>query len=112
MKKIEAIIRRSKLAEVQKALSDLGIQGATVIEAGGFGHQRGHQSISEFLEEDVTLVPKSKLEIVTNDAMVDKIVEKIRFICHSGQQGDGKIFISAIEEVIRIRTGQTGEEAL
>ncbi len=112
MKKIEVIIRRSKLAEIQKALSDLGVQGITVIEAGGFGHQRGHQSIIEFAEGDVSLVPKTKLEIVTGEALVEKIVEKIRTICHSGQHGDGKIFISTIEEAIRIRTGQTGEDAL
>jgi nitrogen regulatory protein PII len=112
MKKIEAIIRRSKLAEVKKALSDLGVQGVTVLEAGGFGHQRGHQSIIEFAEDDVSLVPKTKLEMVTSEPLVEKIVEKIRTICHSGQHGDGKIFISHIEEAVRIRTGQTGEEAL
>ncbi len=112
MKKIEAIIRRSKLAEVQKALSDMGVQGITVIEAGGFGHQRGHQSLIEFAEGDVALVPKTKLEIFTSDPLVKNIVEKIRTICHSGQHGDGKIFISQIEEAVQIRTGQAGEEAL
>lgn len=111
MKKIEAIIRRSKLGELKSALSQLGVQGITVLDAGGFGQQRGHPFTTE-AEDEVLLVPKYKIEIFTTDAMVQPVLENIAAICSTGHPGDGKIFVSPVEDALRIRTGQKGEEAL
>ncbi len=109
---MEAVIRRAKLAELKKALSDLGIQGITVLEAGGFGQQRGHPQPAEEGGDEVFLVPKYKLEIFTTDEMAPKVLEKIAQICKTGRPGDGKVFVSSVEGSLRIRTGETGEKAL
>ena len=112
MKKIEAIIRPSKLQELKAQLSDLGVHGLTVFEAGGFGRQRGHKVMFWGNEYDVDLIPKLMIVLATRDDLVDRIVEKIKSICYTGEVGDGKIFITPIDEVIRIRTGEVGDAAL
>ena len=112
MKKIEAIIKPFKLDEVKEALHDVGIQGITVLEAKGFGRQKGHTELYRGAEYVVDFLPKIKLEIAVGQDMVDSIVEAITKAAATGKIGDGKIFISSLDEVIRIRTGETGEEAL
>mgnify|MGYP000076481490 CR=1 FL=1 len=112
MKKIEAIIKPFKLDEVKEALHDVGIQGITVLEAKGFGRQKGHTELYRGAEYVVDFLPKIKLEIAVGQDMVDSIVEAITKDAATGKIGDGKIFISSLDEVIRIRTGETGEEAL
>ncbi len=112
MKRIEAVIRPTKLHDLKGELSALGIHGITVYEAGGFGRQRGHTEIFRGNEYDVDLIPKLVVSLVTKDDMVAKIIEKITSICYTGDVGDGKIFVSPIEEVVRIRTGEKGEAAL
>jgi len=112
MKKIEAIIKPFKLDEVKEALQDVGLQGITVIEAKGFGRQKGHTELYRGAEYVVDFLPKVKMEIVLRDDQVDAAVEAIRNAAQTGRIGDGKIFVSSVEEVIRIRTGETGEEAV
>ena len=112
MKKIEAIIKPFKLDEVKEALQEVGLQGITVIEAKGFGRQKGHTELYRGAEYVVDFLPKVKLEIVIADDMVERAAEAIRKAAHTGRIGDGKIFVSSVEEAIRIRTGETGSEAI
>ncbi len=112
MKKIEAIIKPFKLDEVKEALQDVGVQGITVIEAKGFGRQKGHTELYRGAEYVIDFLPKVKVEIILSDDMVEKAVEAIQNAARTGRIGDGKIFISDIQEVIRIRTGETGPDAL
>ena len=112
MKKIEAIIKPFKLDDVKKALNDAGVQGMTVTEVKGFGRQKGHIEFYRGAEYDVNFVPKIKVEIVLSDQMVDKAISVIQEKAKTGQIGDGKIFIYSIENVIRIRTGESGETAV
>ncbi|MEM7069452.1 MAG: P-II family nitrogen regulator [Pseudomonadota bacterium] len=112
MKKIEAIIKPFKLDEVKEALQEVGLQGITVTEAKGFGRQKGHTELYRGAEYVVDFLPKVKLEIVTNDEMVETAVDAIRNAAQTGRIGDGKIFVSSVEEVIRIRTGETGSDAI
>ncbi len=114
MKKIEAIIRRNSLSRIKSELAKIGVSGITVIEAGGFGHQRGHliQKENEDFDDEVFLIPKYKIEIVCDDNKYSEIISVIKKICYTGKHGDGKIFISTIDEAIRIRTDETGEKAL
>jgi|SRR3990170_1985348 nitrogen regulatory protein P-II 1 len=112
MKKIEAIIKPFKLDEVKEALQEIGLQGITVIEAKGFGRQKGHTELYRGAEYVVDFLPKVKIEVVLSDAMLDKAVEAIQKSAKTGRIGDGKIFISTIEEAIRIRTGETGNDAI
>ena len=112
MKKIEAIIKPFKLDEVKEALQDVGIQGLSVIEVKGFGRQKGHTELYRGAEYVVDFLPKVKIEVVLADDMVDAAVEAIIAAARTDKIGDGKIFISPVEEVIRIRTGETGEDAV
>jgi len=112
MKKIEAIIKPFKLDEVKEALHEIGLQGLTVTEAKGFGRQKGHTELYRGAEYVVDFLPKVKIEVVLDDGMVEKAVEAITQAARTGRIGDGKIFISTIEEVIRIRTGEKGAEAV
>jgi len=112
MKKIEAIIKPFKLDEVKEALQDVGIQGITVTEAKGFGRQKGHTELYRGAEYVVDFLPKVKLEVVLDDSLVERAVEAIEQAARTGRIGDGKIFVSAIEEAIRIRTGESGAEAV
>lgn len=112
MKKIEAIIKPFKLDEVKEALQEAGVQGITVIEAKGFGRQKGHTELYRGAEYVVDFLPKVKIEIVLPDEMVDQAIEAIRKAAQTGRIGDGKIFVSPVEEVIRIRTGETGADAI
>lgn len=112
MKKIEAVIRHHKLDDVKKALSDVGVQGITVTESKGFGRQKGHRETYRGVEYQVDLLPKIKIEVVSSDSMVSKIVDTIVQSARTGEVGDGKIFVSNIAECIRIRTGETGEGAI
>jgi nitrogen regulatory protein P-II 1 len=112
MKKVEAIIKPFKLDEVKEALHEVGIQGITVTEAKGFGRQKGHTELYRGAEYVVDFLPKIKIEVVMEDSMVERAVEAIQQSAHTGRIGDGKIFISAIEEAIRIRTGERGGDAI
>ena len=112
MKKIEAIIKPFKLDEVKEALQEVGIQGITVTEAKGFGRQKGHTELYRGAEYVVDFLPKVKLEVVLDDQLVERAVEAIEQAARTGRIGDGKIFVSAIDEAIRIRTGETGGEAV
>ena len=112
MKKIEAIIKPFKLEEVKSALADIGIEGMTVTEVKGFGRQKGHTEIYRGSEYTVDFLPKIKLEVVTSDDITDKAVEAIIKAAKTGKIGDGKIFISSVEEAVRIRTEETGEKAV
>lgn len=112
MKKIEAIIKPFKLDEVKEALQEVGVQGITVTEAKGFGRQKGHTELYRGAEYVVDFLPKVKLEVVLADDQVERAVEAIQRAAKTGRIGDGKIFISSVEEVIRIRTGETGHEAI
>ena len=112
MKKIEAIIKPFKLDEVKEALQEVGLQGITVVEAKGFGRQKGHTELYRGAEYVVDFLPKVKIELVVPDQMLDQAVEAIRTAAHTGRIGDGKIFISDIQEAIRIRTGETGTDAI
>ena len=112
MKKVEAVIKPFKLDEVKEALHEVGIQGITVTEAKGFGRQKGHTELYRGAEYVVDFLPKVKVEIVMEDSMVGRAVEAIQQAAHTGRIGDGKIFVSTVEEVIRIRTGETGADAL
>lgn len=112
MKKIEAIIKPFKLDEVKDALSEIGLKGITVIEAKGFGRQKGHTELYRGAEYIVDFLPKVKLEIVVDDEMLDRAVEAIQTAAHTGRIGDGKIFIVPIEDVVRVRTGERGNDAI
>jgi len=112
MKKIEAIIKPFKLDEVKEALQELGIQGMTVIEAKGFGRQKGHTELYRGAEYVVDFLPKIKIELVLADDMVEQALEAIQQAAKTGKIGDGKIFVSTIETAVRIRTGETGDQAL
>jgi nitrogen regulatory protein P-II 1 len=112
MKKIEAIVRHHKVDEVKEALVGVGLQGMTLTEVRGFGRQRGHTETYRGTEYTVDFVPKVKIEIAVADAMVDKAVSAIISASKTGQVGDGKIFVSDLGNVVRVRTGETGEAAL
>ncbi len=112
MKKIEAIIKPFKLDDVREALMDVGISGMTVTEVKGFGRQKGHTEIYRGAEYAVDFLPKIKLEIVLQDALVDQAIEVIVTAARSGKIGDGKIFVTSIEDAIRIRTGERAEDAI
>jgi nitrogen regulatory protein P-II 1 len=112
MKKIEAVIKPFKLDEVKEALQEVGLQGITVTEAKGFGRQKGHTELYRGAEYVVDFLPKVKIEIVLGDDMVEKAIEAIRRAAQTGRIGDGKIFVSNIEEAIRIRTGESGLDAI
>jgi nitrogen regulatory protein P-II 1 len=112
MKKIEAIIKPFKLDEVKEALQEVGLQGITVVEAKGFGRQKGHTELYRGAEYVVDFLPKVKIEVVLPDELVDRAVEAIRNAAQTGRIGDGKIFISTVEEAIRIRTGESGLDAI
>ncbi len=112
MKKIEAIIKPFKLDEVKDALHEVGLQGITVTEVKGFGRQRGHTELYRGAEYVVDFLPKVKIEVVLEDGMVERAVEAIRDAAATERIGDGKIFIMPVEEVIRIRTGERGREAI
>ena len=111
MKKIEAIIKPFKLDEVKDALQEANLQGITVLEAKGFGRQKGHTELYRGAEYVVDFLPKVKLEIIVADDMLDTALEAIKSAAHTGRIGDGKIFVSDVAEAIRIRTGETGDEA-
>jgi nitrogen regulatory protein PII len=112
MKKVEAIIKPFKLDDVKEALSEIGIYGMTVTEVNGYGRQKGHKEIYRGAEYVVDFVPKIKVEIVVSDERAQEAIETVRNAANSGKIGDGKIFISNIEQVVRVRTGETGTEAL
>ena len=112
MKKIEAIIKPFKLDEVKEALHEVGLQGITVIEAKGFGRQKGHTELYRGAEYVVDFLPKVKIELVIPNDMLERAVEAIQQAAYTGRIGDGKIFISSIEEAIRVRTGEKGKEAI
>ncbi len=112
MKKIEAIIKPFKLDDVKEALNELGIKGMTVSEVKGYGRQKGHKEIYRGAEYVVDFIPKVKLEIVIDSPQVDEVVESIRQAANTGKIGDGKIFVLPIEEVVRVRTGEKGKEAI
>lgn len=112
MKKIEAIIKPFKLDEVKEALQEVGLQGITVMEAKGFGRQKGHTELYRGAEYVVDFLPKVKIEVVLRDEQVEPAIEAIRRAAQTGRIGDGKIFVSTVEEVVRIRTGETGIEAI
>lgn len=112
MKKIEAIVKPFKLDEIKEALQELGVQGLTVLEAKGFGRQRGHTELYRGAEYVVDFLPKVKIEVVVADEAVDDAVAAIVSSAKTGKIGDGKIFVSSVEEAVRIRTGETGSDAL
>ena len=112
MKKIEAIVKPFKLDEIKEALQDIGLQGITVVEAKGFGRQKGHTELYRGAEYVVDFLPKVKIELVIEDTTLDAAIEAIQAAAYTGRIGDGKIFIYNIEEVIRIRTGERGPEAI
>ena len=112
MKKIEAIIKPFKLDEVKDALHEVGIQGLTVTEAKGFGRQKGHTELYRGAEYVVDFLPKVRLEVVVEDGLADRVVEAIANAARTGRIGDGKIFVSTVEEALRIRTGERGSDAI
>jgi nitrogen regulatory protein PII len=112
MKKIEAIIKPFKLEEVKDALTELGVYGMTVSEVRGFGRQKGHKEAYRGTEYTIEFVPKTKIEVVVSDALADKVIETIMRTAKTGSIGDGKIFLSNLEGVVRIRTGESGDRAL
>jgi nitrogen regulatory protein P-II 1 len=112
MKKIEAIIKPFKLDDVKQALSEIGLQGMTISEVKGYGRQKGHKEIYRGAEYLVDFIPKIKIEIVVPSDRVDAVIETIRKAANTGKIGDGKIFVLPIEQVIRVRTGERGEEAI
>jgi len=112
MKKIEAIIKPFKLDEVKEALNMKGIKGMTVREVKGYGRQRGHKEIYRGAEYFVDFVPKVKLEIITDDGNVEEVIEVIRQAANTGKIGDGKVFVLPVDEVVRVRTGEKGSEAI
>ena len=112
MKKIEAIIKPFKLDEVKEALSNVGVSGLTVFEVKGFGRQKGHTELYRGAEYVVDFLPKIKLEFIIDDEILEEVIETIKSSAHTGKIGDGKIFVSNIEEIIRIRTGEKNSDAI
>ncbi|BCA79446.1 MAG: P-II family nitrogen regulator [Desulfuromonadales bacterium] len=112
MRKVEAIIKPFKLDEVKEALNEIGIQGITVSEVKGFGRQKGHTELYRGAEYVVDFIPKIKMEIIVKDDMVAQVVDVIAEAARTGRIGDGKIFVTPVDEVVRIRTGERGDEAL
>ncbi|OGP74878.1 MAG: transcriptional regulator [Deltaproteobacteria bacterium RBG_16_49_23] len=112
MKKIEAIVKPFKLDEIKNALTKIGIQGMTVTEVKGFGRQKGHTEVYRGAEYKIDFVPKSKIELIVPDELVTPVLETIERSAKTGKIGDGKIFLSPVEEVIRIRTGERGKDAI
>jgi len=112
MKKIEAIIKPFKLDEVKNALTKIGVQGMTVTEVKGFGRQKGHMESYRGTEYAIDFLPKSKIDLIITDELVTQVIETIERVAKTGKIGDGKIFLSPVEEVIRIRTGERGKEAI
>ena len=112
MKKIEAIIKPFKLDEVKNSLSLIGIQGLTVYEAKGFGRQKGHTELYRGAEYVVDFLPKVKIETAVDDGLLDQVIEAVSKAANTGKVGDGKIFVTTLDEVVRIRTGETGSEAV
>ena len=112
MKLVTAIIKPFKLDDVRESLSEIGVQGITVSEVKGFGRQKGHTELYRGAEYVVDFLPKVKLEVAVGEALVDQTIEAITRAANTGKIGDGKIFVSALEQVIRIRTGETGEDAI
>jgi nitrogen regulatory protein P-II 1 len=112
MKKIEAIIKPFKLDDVKEALNEIGIQGMTVSEVKGYGRQKGHKEIYRGAEYVVDFIPKIKIEVVIDSDQVDQVVAKIREAANTGKIGDGKIFVLSVEQAVRVRTGETGSDAI
>jgi nitrogen regulatory protein P-II 1 len=112
MKKIEAIVKPFKLDEVKNALTKIGIQGMTVTEVKGFGRQKGHTEVYRGAEYKIDFLPKSKIELVLSDELLPQVIETIERAAKTGKIGDGKIFVTPVEEVIRIRTGERGRDAI
>ncbi len=112
MKMITAVIKPFKLDDVREAISEIGVQGITMTEVKGFGRQRGHTELYRGAEYVVDFLPKVKLEVAVDDSLVDRVIEAISKAASTGKIGDGKIFVAPIEQVVRIRTGETGTEAL
>ena len=112
MKMVTAIVKPFKLDEVREALSGIGVQGITVTEVKGFGRQKGHTELYRGAEYVVDLLPKVKIEAAVDDELVDRVIEAIESAARTGKIGDGKIFVSTLEQVVRIRTGETGKDAL
>jgi nitrogen regulatory protein P-II 2 len=112
MKLVTAIVKPFKLDDVREALSDIGVQGITVTEVKGFGRQKGHTELYRGAEYVVDFLPKVKIEVAVADGVVDQVIEAITKSANTGKIGDGKIFVSPLEQVIRIRTGETGEDAI
>ena len=112
MKKIEAVIKPFKLDDVKEALNEIGIQGMTISEVKGYGRQKGHKEIYRGAEYVVDFIPKIKIEIVVDSDQADQVVEKIREAANTGKIGDGKIFVFTIEQAVRVRTGETGADAI
>ncbi len=112
MKLISAIIKPFKLDDVREALSDIGVQGITVTEVKGFGRQKGHTELYRGAEYVVDFLPKVKLEVAVDDEIVEQVIETVRSAANTGKIGDGKIFVYPVEQVVRIRTGESGPEAL
>ncbi|MFN0156740.1 MAG: P-II family nitrogen regulator [Bacteroidota bacterium] len=112
MKKIEAIIRPFRLDDVREALGEIGVKGMTLTEVKGYGRQKGHTELYRGSEYQIDFLPKVKLEVIVADGMVDKVVDTIVKAAKTGQVGDGKIFVYPVEDVIRVRTGESGEDAL
>jgi nitrogen regulatory protein P-II 1 len=112
LKKVEAIIKPFKLDEVKESLNEIGIQGITISEVKGFGRQKGHTELYRGAEYVVDFIPKIKIEIIVSDGILPQVVEAIEKSAKTGRIGDGKIFVTPVEAVVRIRTGETGEDAL
>ena len=112
MKLVTAVVKPFKLDDVREALSDIGMQGITVTEVKGFGRQKGHTELYRGAEYVVDFLPKVKIEVATTDDQVDQVIEAISKAANTGKIGDGKIFVSSVEQAIRIRTGETGSDAL
>ena len=112
MNKIEAIIKPFKLEDVKDAVLELGVTGMTITEVKGFGRQKGHKEIYRGAEYVVDFIPKIKIEIIVDSGLVDKVVDKIREAANTGKLGDGKIFVLPVEEVVRVRTGEKGSDAI
>jgi nitrogen regulatory protein P-II 2 len=112
MKLVTAVVKPFKLDDVREALSDIGVQGITVTEVKGFGRQKGHTELYRGAEYVVDFLPKVKIEVAVADSEVDQVIEAITKSANTGKIGDGKIFVSSLEQVIRIRTGETGEDAI
>ena len=112
MKKIEAVIRPFRIDDVREALAEIGVKGMTLTEVKGYGRQKGHTELYRGSEYQIDFLPKIKLEVIVSDSAAEKVIETIMTAARTGQVGDGKIFVSPVEDVIRVRTGESGEDAL